>query len=279
MSRVWKGGKAIPAPFLPCPRGASSPFHAPVSHSHIDGVLEAGKSLADELDRLSFSPPVHLTYNVFRFARAGHEAYVRRFCNRETKVLFLGMNPGPWGMTQTGVPFGEVAAVRDWMGLRVAIDKPAIEHPKRPVQGFDCPRSEVSGRRLWGLFAERFGTPNAFFAKHFVSNFCPLVFMEEGGKNVTPDKLRASEAEPVERACDAYLARLVELLEPEWVVGVGKYALKQAERALAGADVAFASILHPSPASPAANKGWAEAAEKTLLDLGIWPAAKRPDKG
>ena len=250
-----------------------------MSSSHVNGVLEAGKSLADELDRLNFSQPVHLVYNVFRHGWAGHEAYVRRFCKRGTKVLFLGMNPGPWGMTQTGVPFGEVPAVRDWMGLCAAIDKPAVEHPKRPVQGFSCPRSEVSGRRLWGLFAERFGTPDAFFDKHFVTNFCPLVFMEESGKNLTPDKLRAAEAEPVERACDAHLSRLVEILEPDWVIGMGKYALKQAERALAGAGAAFASILHPSPASPAANKGWAEAAEKNLLDLGVWLPSESSDKG
>lgn len=250
-----------------------------VSPSHIDEILKAGKSLADELDRLTFSPPVYLTYNVFRFAWSGHETFVRRYCKRGTEVLLLGMNPGPWGMTQTGVPFGEVPAVRDWMGICATIDRPPVEHPKRPVQGFDCPRSEVSGRRLWGLFAERFGEPDNFFAKHFVSNYCPLVFMEEGGKNITPDKLRSSEAEPVERACDAYLARLVELLEPKWVLGVGKYALKQAERALSGANITFASILHPSPASPAANKGWAEAAEKTFLDLGVWPSAVSADKG
>ena len=33
------------------------------------------------------------------------------------RVVFLGMNPGPFGMAQVGVPFGEVAAVRDWLRI------------------------------------------------------------------------------------------------------------------------------------------------------------------
>ena len=81
------------------------------------------------------------------------------------------MNPGPFGMVQTGVPLGEIAAVRDWMGIEATVEKPATENPKRPIEGFACTRSEVSGRRLWGLFAERFGTAEAFFTDHFVANY------------------------------------------------------------------------------------------------------------
>ena len=33
------------------------------------------------------------------------------------EAVFLGMNPGLWGMAQTGVPFGTVSLVRDWMGI------------------------------------------------------------------------------------------------------------------------------------------------------------------
>ncbi len=63
------------------------------------------------------------------------------------------MNPGPWGMVQSGVPFGEVAAVRDWMKIKSSAKQPKSVHPKRPIEGLSCKRSEVSGRRLWGLFA------------------------------------------------------------------------------------------------------------------------------
>ncbi|MEC7542637.1 MAG: single-stranded DNA-binding protein, partial [Verrucomicrobiota bacterium] len=48
------------------------------------------------------------------------------------------------------------------------------------------------------------------------------------------------------------------------------FARKKAETALAGMDIRIGRILHPSPASPAANRGWAEAATKQMLEQGIW---------
>jgi single-strand selective monofunctional uracil DNA glycosylase len=94
--------------------------------------------------------------------------------------------------------------------------------------------------------------------------------MEEGGKNRTPDKLPASETKALEEACDAHLARVVDTLEPKWLVGVGAFAQKKAEVALAGKTLRIGKILHPSPASPAANRGWAEAAAKQLDEQRIW---------
>ena len=167
-------------------------------------LLTATDELVSHLRGLSFTEPVTHVYNPLEYARAPHELYVRRFGDSKKRVLFLGMNPGPWGMAQTGVPFGEIALVRDWMGIEADVLQPAIENPKRPVEGFGCARSEVSGRRLWGLFAERYGTAEAFFAEHFVANYCPLAFFE-GGRNLTPDKLPADEQAPLLAACDAHL--------------------------------------------------------------------------
>ncbi|NTV11126.1 MAG: single-stranded DNA-binding protein, partial [Zoogloea sp.] len=183
-----------------------------------------------------------------------------------------GMNPGPFGMVQTGVPFGEIAAVRDWMGIAAEVRKPAEENPRRPIEGFACERSEVSGRRLWGLFAERFGTAETFFAEHFVANYCPLAFFD-GARNLTPDKLPAGEQMPLLAACDAHLREVVETLTPEWVIGVGAWAEGRARLALAGLPVNIGRVLHPSPASPVANRGWAAAATRQLVELGVWPAA------
>lgn len=184
----------------------------------------------------------------------------------------MGMNPGPWGMSQTGVPFGEVPAVRDWMGIEAAVERPVPEHPKRPIEGFSCGKSEVSGRRLWGLFSERFRTPEAFFKEHFVLNYCPLVFMEESGRNRTPDKIPAGEMSPVHEACTKALSANLNTLAPDWVVGIGGFAEKRIEEVLPSLDFSpkTGRVLHPSPASPAANRGWAEAAEKQLLEQGIW---------
>ena len=184
-------------------------------------------------------------------------------------VLFLGMNPGPWGMAQTGVPFGEVGMVRDWLGIDEPVGKPRSEHPKRPIEGFACKRSEVSGKRFWGWAKERFGSPESFFSRFFVLNYCPLIFLEEGGRNRTPDKLRKSERAPLNEACDLALQRTVDLLEPRLVVGVGVFARDVARRALEGRNLSIGCVLHPSPASPKANRGWAEQAEQDLASAGV----------
>ena len=232
-------------------------------------LIAAADALSAACDTLRFAPPISHVYNPLTYAREAHASYLNRFGNSRKRVIFLGMNPGPFGMVQTGVPFGEIAAVRDWMGINGGVVKPALETPKRPIEGFDCARSEVSGRRLWGLFAQRFGNAEAFFAEHFVANYCPLAFFEEA-RNATPDKLPAAEQAPLLAACDAHLRAITEILEPDWLIGVGAWAEGRARLALAGLPVKFGRVLHPSPASPAANRGWAEAATKQLLAQGIW---------
>lgn len=237
-------------------------------------LIDAARKLSDTLSPMRFSAPVSHVYNPLEYAWPVHEAYLTRYAAAPKRVVFLGMNPGPFGMAQTGVPFGEIAAVRDWLQLSGKIGQPAEENPKRPVEGFACSRSEVSGRRLWGLFQERFGSADAFAQEHFVANYCPLAFFD-GGRNLTPDKLLAAEAAPLLAACDAHLLSLIDTLQPEWVVGVGAWAEQRATAALAslaGRELRIGRVLHPSPASPAANRGWSEAATKQLLALGIWPA-------
>jgi single-strand selective monofunctional uracil DNA glycosylase len=243
-----------------------------------DFLIAASRALADQLRPLSFTTASHV-YLPLDYARQPHELYLSRFGTGKKRVIFLGMNPGPFGMAQTGVPFGEIAAVRDWMGISAPVTRPDREHPKRPVQGFNCPKSEVSGRRLWGLFAERFDTAEHFFRDHFVLNYCPLIWMTATGANLTPDKLPAAEMEPVETACLAHLTRAIELLDPQYLIGVGAFA---EERLRAAAEkinstAKLGRILHPSPASPAANRGWAEAATKQLLAQGLWSVSSPID--
>jgi single-strand selective monofunctional uracil DNA glycosylase len=235
-----------------------------------DLLVKAAQRLRSAVDQLQFSPPVAHVYNPLDYAFAAHELYLRRFGAGPKKVIFLGMNPGPFGMMQTGVPFGEIAAVRDWLGIHLSITPPTKSHPRRPIEGFDCPRSEVSGRRLWGLFAERFGTAERFFQSHFVANYCPLAFLSDSGANVTPDKLPAREFQALCAACDDHLRAIVKVLEPEWLIGIGGFAEKRAKEALP-ATIKVGRILHPSPASPAANRGWAAQATRELVQLGVWP--------
>ncbi|MFH1812314.1 MAG: uracil-DNA glycosylase family protein [Pseudomonadota bacterium] len=232
-------------------------------------VLDATETLRDAVDRLRFAPPVDVVYNPLRYAMQPYRRYLEKFAAGPRRVIFLGMNPGPFGMAQTGVPFGEVAAARDFLGVEAPVARPRREHPKRPVQGFACTRAEVSGQRLWGAVQQHWGQAEKFFAHHFVSNYCPLVFVEAGGKNRTPDKLPVDEREPLFAACDRHLLRLVELLEAEWVIGVGRFATDRAREALSGQDTKIGTVLHPSPASPLANKGWAEQAARQLAELGL----------
>jgi len=232
-------------------------------------LVEIAAELREAVRRLDFGPPVSHVYNPLDYAWPAHRSYLERFGVAPKEVVFLGMNPGPWGMAQTGVPFGEVAAVRDWLSISATVGRPEREHPARPVSGFACARSEVSGRRFWGWARQRSGTAERFFSRFFVANYCPLLFLGPSGRNLTPDRLAAADRRPLEAACDAALARSVELLAPRIVVGVGAFAARSAARALAGAPARVAQVLHPSPASPAANRGWPEQLERRLAELGV----------
>ncbi len=233
-------------------------------------LVDSAKRLRDAVGKLRFASPVSHVYNPLDYAWAAHESYLRRYGGPTKRVLFLGMNPGPFGMAQTGVPFGEIAAVRDWLGIVAKVGKPALEHSKRPVLGFDCPRSEVSGQRLWGLFAKRFPSAPDFFKEHLVVNYCPLAFLEDTGRNRTPDKLPVAEREALFKACNEHLRDAVRILKPEWIIGVGDFAMKRAEEIFPEGSVKIGRILHPSPASPAANRDWPGAATRQLLELGVW---------
>lgn len=232
-------------------------------------LVRISRDLCRDVEKLRFGPPVDTIYNPLVYARAPHEAYLERYGTGRKCVLLLGMNPGPFGMAQTGVPFGDVTLVRDFLGIEAPVSRPPREHPKRPILGFSCTRSEVSGTRLWGFARDRFGEPEKFFRTSFVANYCPLAFMEASGRNFTPDKLPAKERDPLFEACNRALARIVGALEPRFVIGVGGFAADRAREALGGFQGVIGSILHPSPANPKANRGWAKIVEAELASYGV----------
>jgi single-strand selective monofunctional uracil DNA glycosylase len=233
-------------------------------------LIQASRLLGVATNALKFAAPVHLVYNPLDYAWSCHEEYLRRFGGGKKRVVFLGMNPGPFGMVQTGIPFGQIAAVRDWLKIEQQVGRPACEHPRRPITGFDCKRSEVSGERLWGLFAERFGRAEAFFAEHMVMNYCPLAFLEKSGRNRTPDKLALAEKEALFQVCDEHLRASVAVLHPEWLIGIGDFAFQRAKAVFENSELKLGRVLHPSPANPAANRGWSAAAIRQLEQLGVW---------
>jgi len=235
----------------------------------MSALVEVSRNLSQAVSKLEFGGPVTHVYNPLQYARRPHEIYLDRFGAGPVEVVLVGMNPGPFGMAQTGVPFGDVACVRDWMGIEAPVERPDDEHPKRPVLGFECERSEVSGSRLWGWARERFGSPDRFFSRFFVINYCPLLFLESTGRNRTPDKLTNEERGALLPVCDDALRAAIDALGPRLVVGVGAWATKCARAALGKNGPPVGTVLHPSPASPRANRGWALQAERDLLGLGI----------
>lgn len=249
-------------------------FYNALMNKTVSNHVNATRRLSEALGRLTFARPVEWVYNPLQYAWGAHEMYLQKYARPNPRVFFLGMNPGPWGMAQTGVPFGEVEAVKTYLKIDAEIKKPVREHPKRPIDGLACQRSEVSGKRLWGLFSSRYERAEDFFETHFVANYCPLVFMDEGARNVTPDKLSAAESQPLDALCDAYLRHSLGWMLPQFAVGVGAYAEACLNRVCSLdkklINISVSRILHPSPASPAANRGWAEQATKQLVAAGVW---------
>jgi len=233
-------------------------------------LIEITGRLSEKVSNLHFDPPVEYVYNPLSYAWDNHRLYLEKFGMGPKRVIFLGMNPGPFGMAQTGIPFGDIPTVRDWLRLDAHIGRPEICHPKRPIDGLECTRVEVSGSRLWGWVKKRWGSPENFFENHFVLNYCPLVFMEAGGKNRTPVLLPAGERNELEEICDQALRETVEYLQPEWILGVGNFARDRAKRLFSKTGIRIGRVLHPSPASPAANRGWAEQVEIQLREQCVY---------
>jgi len=233
---------------------------------NLEAVID---DLLSDLSPLRFGPPVSHVYNPLEYARAPHSLYLQRYGKSPKEIVLVGMNPGPWGMAQTGVPFGEVAAVKGWLGIEAPVGVPATMHPKRPIAGFSCTRSEVSGKRLWGWARKTFETPESFFSRFFVANYCPLLFIESSGRNRTPNQLRAAERKSLLAACDRALLRTVTHLNPRYVVGVGRFAHDRARAALSDFGKKIGGITHPSPANPRANRGWDRLVNNELAALGI----------
>jgi single-strand selective monofunctional uracil DNA glycosylase len=241
----------------------------------VNELARISSELSRRVQSLEFGKPVSHVYNPLEYAWRSHAEYLTRYGKGPKEALLLGMNPGPFGMAQTGVPFGDVSLVRDWMGIDAEVGKPPREHPKRAITGFACPKSEVSGTRLWGWAKTRFKTPERFFQRFLVMNYCPLCFMEDSGRNLTPDKLPKAQQQPLFEACDAALAAAIRLLKPKYVIGVGGFAEKRASGVVKSLEprlrdaITVGTLLHPSPASPLANRGWAQAAERDLVQLGV----------
>ncbi|KAI4467116.1 single-strand selective monofunctional uracil dna glycosylase [Holotrichia oblita] len=229
-------------------------------------LLKHANGLNEKLSNLSFNKPVEYIYNPVEYAFDMYEAFIRKFCNEEKKILLLGMNPGPWGMAQTGIPFGEIKMVKEWYRIEAKINKPAIECPDRPIMGLNCHRSEISGKRLYEFFKKVSDTPENFFKNTYLYNYCPLAFMmKQNGKNITPAQLKGSVKKELEEHCNDTLLQVLSTLNTEIIIALGKYVKDQAESILRAHNIDHIQViylLHPSPQIPG-NQNWGTKAQKS----------------
>ncbi|MBP11933.1 MAG: single-stranded DNA-binding protein [Euryarchaeota archaeon] len=226
----------------------------------VQKLLRAASSLRDDADvfgeELTSSGTVDCVYNPLSYAWEVHKRYIEISGDKGARAVMMGMNPGPHGMGQMGIPFAATSMVRDILGISgIDVNQPSVIHPKRPVIGLDYPREEVSGTRIWGLLSETYGGADEIFGKVFLVNHCPLMLLDgERGSNITPDKIYGDTAKGLLRRCDEHLVEVVEILDADVVIGIGKFAEKRARDALDGSEVEVRGCWHPSPASPLANR-------------------------
>ncbi|XP_022920876.2 single-strand selective monofunctional uracil DNA glycosylase-like [Onthophagus taurus] len=230
--------------------------------------LKYEDQLSKELNNLTFSSPAHYIYNPLEYAWKPHSTFVKTYCKGTKDVLFLRINPGPWGMCQTGIPFGEVNISKEWLKMNGEVEKPKNECPKKQIKGFECHRSEQSGKRFYGFFKNLCRTPEVFFKNAFVYNFCPLSFMEkeEEGKrcaNITPDKLKGQIKKDLENICGKTLVNILKLLDVKIIVAVGRYTEKQAVKIIQESqlDIEVIYMRHPSRM---AGRNWSKTAQNVL---------------
>uniref|UniRef100_A0A182MSA2 Uracil-DNA glycosylase-like domain-containing protein n=1 Tax=Anopheles culicifacies TaxID=139723 RepID=A0A182MSA2_9DIPT len=232
------------------------------------------RELSAALRKVALPSEVAACYDPIEYASAIHCAYLQRFLDGPKAVLFIGMNPGPWGMCQTGVPFGYVPAVRDWMGLRGTVAKPTPELAARPVEGLACTREEQSGKRWWGLYQELCGTADCFFRSCFVYNLCPLAFFHQSGRNITPSELKGKAKGEIQSISEQYLETALKVLKPKIIISVGRYTEDRVKTLTKqnriGPTIVTYCMPHPSPRS-LNNTNWSQKAKLWLSEHGILP--------
>ena len=239
----------------------------------VERMIEASSKLRDDVEKFADSlvkeDSVDAVYNPLAYAWEPHRAYLELASGGGAKTLLLGMNPGPHGMGQMGIPFAATSVVRELLKItNLEVGQPRKPHPKRPISGLDWPKEEVSGTRLWGLLANEYGSAESIFKSVFLLNHCPLMlFSGERATNITPDKITGPTTKALLERCDEHLREVVDIMQIERVIGVGRYSEKRALNALSGIDISVTTCWHPSPASPLANRNKGEDWKKNVRNV------------
>lgn len=231
-------------------------------------VINRTEKFVEKLNHIRFSFNGFI-YNPLTYAWNNHVQYLSEYVKEHADNLFLGMNPGPYGMAQTGIPFGEINFVKNYLKISGSVGKPEIEHPAKPVLGMKTERSEISGKRFWSLIRSKYEDPTEFPPNNAILNYCPLCFIEntKSGKNVTPDLLSVTDRLSVSEVCNAYLSDMINLIKPKKLIGIGRYAYNKLREI---SDLPVYYMNHPSPLNPSSNNDWVKNQYIFLTENGIW---------
>lgn len=193
------------------------------SEPSTDDLFNPYRDAHDDLDRPDAA----------RIRRDNFKRYLHSYTVRPPLFL-LAEAPGPWGCRFSGVPFTSESQLVD---ADFPIDG-------RPSSLEDDPHREYSGAIYWRVL-------QPYFPHFFTWNSVPLHPHDAGD----PLTIRTPRRREVARY-EGVLADLLDLLQPECVVAVGR----KAERALHEVDAACTYVRHPS-------QGGAKKFEAGILDI------------
>jgi Uracil DNA glycosylase superfamily. len=198
-----------------------------------------------------------ISVNVFSYAIDPFLEYLEKAERGSVRTLYLGMNPGPYGMYRTGIPFCDFVTKREFLKITASVDETFIDVDAVRGEKPDEKRREVSGMRLWGLFESVYHSPERFFSSSLVLSYSPLIFFRSEGRraNIALSDVKSLDRKRIEKVSDEFLKRYIKELKCDTLVGIGDYAHRALVRCSDGERLL--KIAHPSPANPAANGDWA----------------------
>jgi single-strand selective monofunctional uracil DNA glycosylase len=210
-------------------------------------------------------------WNPGLYAASWHALFRKEYPASAGCILVFGLNPGPYGMAQTGIPFTDLKRLREHLprlakGLeRRGCSLAGVGLAPRSLRPYLSRTFESSAVRVYRFLSRGWGSAEDGWRSVVVANPCSLLFMDAAGENRTPADLVGAvsrrtgslvAARRLRERCNA-LRRLaareaVRVLSPRGVVLLGKDAQRAMQTGIApllGPD----SILgweHPARAVP-----------------------------
>jgi len=255
-----------------------------------DQILAASDRLSE---RLAALPPVGdlVALDPTRYCRSAWAAYLQ-MAARLGCVLVVGMNPGPHGMAQTGVPFTDpwIVDELDLQAPRADVppaDIPAVgswRHRSHRARGVLGSKREESAKRLWPLLREICAPyaavgPSADKIAEATRRVCnevllvnalPICWLDPAGKNVSAEQVEkrapAQVREGLRDLVNEWLQAVADILRPAAVIGVGRWAREFVTDLDVDhfVEIPFRDgIKHPSP-SAGSEAAWRAEAEPIL---------------